>query len=295
MSSFLSPRQADVAFMVGFILFFTLALLIYAVRVGLGLSKLPPARPRGAGRRLLAPLLIGYFYWFTKPLCRLAIRSGQSASFFTALGLVGALLTAIAIATGHFALGSALLIGTGALDVMDGEVARALRLTSARGAFFDSTIDRVADGLMFGGCVAYYAGTVVMYAALVALIMSFVISYARSRAEALGLAGAEGLMQRADRITLLSIALAFSPFVAHRTEGFVPHPLYVVTAGALFLMAVLNTATAVARIHWTMQQLDDPALVPPRPKTTAEPGRVDRLRPVEEAAAALRGQPHQVG
>ncbi len=60
---------------------------------------------------------------------------------------------------------------------------------------------------MFGGCVVYYAGTVVMYAALVALIMSFVISYARSRAEALGLAGAEGLMQRADRITLLSIAL----------------------------------------------------------------------------------------
>ena len=61
------------------------------MRVALGLSTLPPARPRGAGRRLLAPLLIGYFYWFTKPLCRIAIRSGQSASFFTALGLVGAL------------------------------------------------------------------------------------------------------------------------------------------------------------------------------------------------------------
>jgi CDP-diacylglycerol--glycerol-3-phosphate 3-phosphatidyltransferase len=292
MSSFLSPPQADIAFLATFCLFFTGALLIYAIRVTLGWSTLPPARPRGAGRRLLAPLLIGYFYWFTKPLCRIAIRSGQSASFFTTLGLVGALLTAIATATGHFALGAVLLIATGALDVMDGEVARALRLSSARGAFFDSTIDRISDGLMFGGCVVYYAGTVVMYAALVALIMSFVISYARSRAEALGLAGAEGLMQRADRITLLSIALAFSPVVAHQSEGFVAHPLYAVTAGALFLMALLNTATAVARIHWTMAQLSGPTPVPPRP---TEPARPDRRRPVEEAAAALRHQPHQVG
>ena len=108
------------------------------------------------------------------------------------LGLVVAFATAIAVGSGHFALGAVLLITTGALDVMDGEVARALRSTSARGAFFDSTIDRVADGLMFGGCVVYYAGTVVMYAALVALVMSFVISYARSRAETLGLTGAEG-------------------------------------------------------------------------------------------------------
>ena len=106
MSSFLSPHQADVAFLAGFDLFFTGALLIYASRVTLGWSTLPPARPRGAGRRLLAPLLIGYFYWFTKPLCRIAVRSGQSASFFTVLGLVVAFATAIAVGSGHFALGA---------------------------------------------------------------------------------------------------------------------------------------------------------------------------------------------
>jgi phosphatidylglycerophosphate synthase len=294
MSSFLTLQQADVAFLVGFVLFFTIPLLIYTVRVALGFSTLPPARARGAGRRLLAPLLIGYFYWLTKPMCRLAIRSGQSASFFTTLGLVVALLTAIAVAMGHFGLGSALLITTGALDVMDGEVARAQRLSSPRGAFFDSTIDRVSDGLMFGGCVVYYAGSVVMYAALVALIMSFVISYTRARAEALGLAGPEGLMQRADRIALLSIALAFSALPAHRMEGFVRHPVYGVTAVALFLMALLNTGTAIARIHWTMAQLEGPPEPAPQPKTAAEPARPDRLGSVE-AAAALRRQPHQVG
>jgi len=174
-----------------------------------------------------------------------------------------------------------------------------LQSTSARGAFFDSTIDRVADGLMFGGCVVYYAGSVVMYAALVALVMSFVISYARSRAETLGLTGAEGLMQRADRITLLSVALAFSPLVGHRVEGFVPHPTYAVTAVALFIMALLNTGTAIARIVWTMKQLGDPALVSAQARQ-AEAARLARLVPVETptaaaAAAALRGRSHQIG
>ncbi len=302
MSLHLSPEGMDVAFLLVFASFFALALVTYAVRVKLRLSTLPPLRPRGAGRRLLPALLVGYFYWLTKPICRLAIRSGQSASFFTVLGLVVAFGTAIAVGSGHFALGAVLLITTGALDVMDGEVARALRSTSARGAFFDSTIDRVADGLMFGGCVVYYAGTVVMYAALVALVMSFVISYARSRAETLGLTGAEGLMQRADRITLLSIALAFSPLIGHHVEGFVPHPTYAVTAVALFIMAILNTGTAIARIVWTMKQLGDPALVSAQARQT-EAARIERLVPVEApaattgaaAAAALRGRSHQVG
>jgi CDP-diacylglycerol--glycerol-3-phosphate 3-phosphatidyltransferase len=297
-SPHLSPHGLDIAFLMGFALFFGIPFLTYVVRVRLGLSALPVLRSSGAGRRLLSPVLVGYFYWLTKPVCRLAIRSGKSASFFTALGLVGSLLTAVAIGRGHFSLGAALLIATGALDVMDGEVARAQKLSSARGAFFDSTIDRVSDGLMFGGCVVYYAGTPIMYAALVALIMSFVISYARSRAEALGLTGAEGLMQRADRITMLSMALAFSPFIGHRVEGFVRHPLYAITAGALVIMAVLNTGTAIARIIWTMKQLDGPALPPAQAAQArpAEAARAERFVSVEApAAAALRGRSHQAG
>ena len=93
MSLHLSPGVMDVAFLVVFASFFSLALVTYAVRVRLGLSTLPPLRPRGAGRRLLPALLVGYFYWLTKPVCRIAIRSGQSASFFTVLGLVLAFAT----------------------------------------------------------------------------------------------------------------------------------------------------------------------------------------------------------
>src|SRR5436305_1549981 len=83
-------------------------------------------------------------------------------------------------------------------------------------------------------------GTTIMYVALAVLVMSFTVSYARSRAEVFGITGSGGLMQRADRLAVLGMALAFSSFFGHRSEGFVPHPFYAVTAGALCLMAVLN-------------------------------------------------------
>ena len=191
--------------------------------------------------------------------------------------------TGIAIATGHFALGSALLIGGSSLDMVDGELARKKKLSTPGGAFFDSTMDRVCDGFIFGGCVIYYAGTAMMQVSLVVLITSFVVSYTRARAEALGLYGAEGLAQRADRIVMLGIAMAFSPLVAHGTEGFVPHPHYWVTAGIICVLAVLNTATAVSRIRWTMRQLSHvpaPQALPIRaPAREAPMDRERCLRP----------------
>jgi hypothetical protein len=77
-----------------------------------------------------------------------------------------------------------------------------------------------------------------------------------------GVTGSEGLMQRADRLAVLGMALAFSSFVGHRTEGFVPHPFYAVTAGGLCLLAVLNAVTACRRIIWTVRQLRSRAVVP---------------------------------
>jgi hypothetical protein len=62
-------------------------------------------------------------------------------------------------------------------------------------------------------------------------------------------------MQRADRLTVLGIALAFSPFFAHRAEGHVAHPFYAITAVSLCLLAVLSAVTAISRILWTLKEL----------------------------------------
>jgi CDP-diacylglycerol--glycerol-3-phosphate 3-phosphatidyltransferase len=288
--------MGDAIFMTGFIAFFTLPFLCYLGLVALGSVQLPAGKQGGAGRRLLGPVIIGYYYWLLGPLFRFVNGTSLRPNQITMASLGAALLTAAAIATGHFSLASCLLIGGATLDIVDGQLARAKKLSTPSGAFLDSTLDRICDGLIFGGCVLYYAGTSMMYVSLVVMIMSFTVSYARSRGETLGVSGAEGLMQRADRITILGIALAFSAFIGHRTEGFVAHPFYGVTAGALCLMAVLNTFTVVSRIRFTMQRLDEnaqaaagaqsPHLNLVRPART-EPARVGIRRAANDAAPLL--------
>jgi CDP-diacylglycerol--glycerol-3-phosphate 3-phosphatidyltransferase len=282
--------MGDAIFMTGFIAFFVLPFLCYLGLYATGAIELPAGKQGGAGRRLLGPLLIGYYYWLLGPLFRFVNGTGLRPNQITIASLGAAAITAAAIATGHFALASTLLIAGATLDIVDGQLARAKKLSTASGAFLDSTLDRICDGLIFGGCVVYYAGTPIMFVALLVMIMSFTVSYSRARGETLGVSGAEGLMQRADRIVLLGISLAFSAFVGHRTEGFVPRPFYGVTAGALCLMAVLNTITVVARIRWTMRRLGEGThlnLVRPR----NEPARVELRRPaVANDAAPLLNQ-----
>jgi len=218
-------------------------------------SNLLTAKRKGAGRRLFGPLFIGFYYWLLGPLFRLVNRSGLRPNHITLASLVAAVATAFAIATGHFALASVLLLFGGTLDILDGQLARSKNLATSGGAFLDSTVDRVCDGLIFGGCAVYFAGTSAMIAAVVALISSYTISYARARGEALGVSGSEGLMQRADRLVILILALALSPYVGHLAEGFVPHPSYTVTRAALWLLAVLSTYAAVSRTLWIVNKL----------------------------------------
>jgi len=251
-----SPTVAsDLPYLLGFIAFFAVPLLVYLALLWHGTTKLPPSKAKGAGRRLFGPLFVGYYYWMLGPVFRLALRSRLTPNHVTVLTLVVAAVTALAIGSGHFALASALLIAGGSLDIVDGQLARAKKMATLRGAFLDSTVDRVCDGLVFSGCVVYYAGTPFMFVSLAVLVLSFTVSYARSRGETLGVVGSEGLMQRADRLAVLGIALAFSSFFGHLAEGFVPHPVYAITAGSLCILAVLNTVTAFTRIVWTMDQL----------------------------------------
>lgn len=277
----LSGTGADAVFLACFAAFFTLPFVCYLGLAKTGAVKLPTSKRGGAGRRLLGPLLIGYYYWLLGPLNQLVGRTQLRPNQVTVASLGVALLTAVAIATGHFSLASTLLIAGATLDIVDGQLARSTGLSTASGAFLDSTLDRIADGVIFGGCVVYYSGTWMMFVSLLALMMSFTVSYARSRGEGLGVLGAEGLMQRADRIAVLGIALAFSAFFGHRTEGFVPHPFYGLTAGALCLIAALNTATAIARIRWTMRRLAEAS----PPAELQPPSLEEQVEPLRRAVA----------
>jgi len=201
----------------------------------------------------------------TAPVGRALVRVGFSADVLTASGLVFACATAWGIAEGHFVLAIGLLIVTGLHDLLDGAVAKASKRASQRGSFFDSVVDRVSDAVLLGG-VAFYlerhhpGDLVLLPFALVTTF--FMISYQRSKAESLGLDAKGGLMERAERLVLLGVAL-LSPAI------FVP---------VLWVMLCLTTATALGRFRrvWQIAARPAPRTVIER-RSRAHPRRPRRL------------------
>ncbi len=162
---------------------------------------------------------------------------------------VGTLCTVVAggiFASGHIMTGGWFLGLTALFDVLDGTVARRTGRSSTFGAFYDSTLDRVSDGALLGGLVVFYATSpvhhspVLLTITLCGLVGTFLTSYTRARAESLGLDAKVGLLQRPERITLLSAPQAFFGLALN---GWV-------LAGIVTLLSVTAWITAIQRMHF---------------------------------------------
>ena len=141
-----------------------------------------------------------------------------------------------------------MLLGFGsALDAVDGSLARASGGTSPFGAFFDSTLDRAAEAILYGGVAAYFLlssddPTIPVLLAMVALTGSVLVSYSRARAEGLGLSAEVGLASRVERLVLIVLGIALAGF------GF-----DWALIGALAIISILAVATTVQRIRHVYQ------------------------------------------
>jgi CDP-diacylglycerol---glycerol-3-phosphate 3-phosphatidyltransferase len=128
-----------------------------------------------------------------------------------------------------FILGGALFVIGSVLDILDGALARRSGKGTPFGAFLDSTVDRVGEGFMLAaiGLVLMRDGSEWGVAlAFAAMGGSFLVSYTRARAEAIGLKGDVGFGSRAERVVVISVGLAFAPL------GSLPYVVAVVTATA---------------------------------------------------------------
>jgi CDP-diacylglycerol--glycerol-3-phosphate 3-phosphatidyltransferase len=161
--------------------------------------------------KLLAPLERA-FYVVIGPPVRWLLRTGVRPNTITTIGTLVVLLSAVAYGVGWVRLGGALLLLSGVVDTLDGQVARKSGQETRFGAFYDSTLDRVGDGATFIGIatylllapdVAWRISAVVV--CMVAILASLLVSYARARAEGLGLDCKVGIAQRAERIVLLGV------------------------------------------------------------------------------------------
>ncbi|GMA39663.1 hypothetical protein GCM10025883_17080 [Mobilicoccus caccae] len=128
-------------------------------------------------------------------------------------------------------------------DTLDGTMARLSDRTSPWGAFLDSTLDRFGDAAVFGGLLLYFAsrpdGHRTAWFALACLVFGFMVSYARARAEGLGLEAKGGIAERADRLVVVLVATGLT--------GLFGWPDMVLTV-VLALLALASAVTVVQRM-----------------------------------------------
>ena len=178
------------------------------------------------------------------PVADLLVRYRVSPNLITTVGTICTMIAGGIFASGHIRTAGWFMGLTALFDVLDGTVARRTGRSTTFGAFYDSTLDRVADGFVLGGLAMFYGvnavhrSPVMLGITLAGLIATFLTSYTRARAESLGLDAKVGIMQRPERVALLSAPQAFFGLAL---DGWV-------LAGIVTLLSVTAWITAVQRI-----------------------------------------------
>lgn len=152
-----------------------------------------------------------FFNKLFTPLARLLIKLGISPDVVTIVGTVGVCVGALVLYPRHEFFWGSLVIAVFALsDTLDGTMARLSGRSTRWGAYLDSTLDRVADSAIFGGLVLWYSGDgsipYLAALALACLILGSVVSYAKARAEGLGMTANVGIAERAERLVVVLTA-----------------------------------------------------------------------------------------
>ena len=166
--------------------------------------------------------------------------TGLSPNFWATLGLVFAFLSSIAYGLNQqiqFAaiIGGVLLLVSGFFDVVDGQVARATKKISKKGGFLDSVFDKVAEVTIFAGLLV--GGFAQPIWILLAITLSLLVSYARSRAESLGIKlQGIGIGERAERLLVIAL-IGMIP-------GLMPYAIGIVIAisGITFVQRIMVTS-----------------------------------------------------
>jgi CDP-diacylglycerol--glycerol-3-phosphate 3-phosphatidyltransferase len=205
-----------------------------------------------------------FFARLFTPLARLLLRIGISPDVVTLVGTLGVAGGALGFYPRHeFFWGTVVITVFVFSDTLDGTMARMSGRSSSWGAFLDSTLDRVGDSAVFGGLVLWYAGggddILMASLALACLILGSVVSYAKARAEGLGMTANVGIAERADRLVAVLV-----------TTGLVGLGLpEVVLTVVLSLLALASLVTVVQRMMTVRRQ----AFAQPAADADAQPDR----------------------
>ena len=190
------------------------------------------------------------------PLGNLLLRMGVSPNAVTLVGTLGVCAGALVCFPQGWLLAGVLVITAFVFsDMIDGYMARTSGQMSAFGAFLDSTLDRIGDAAIFGGLAMYYVGPGNSEwragLAIYCLTMGAVTSYARARAESLGMQAKVGIAERADRLVSILVMTGLADLL--RILGVGDGVMWLIPI-TLAVLAVASTITVVQRILVVRQQ-----------------------------------------
>lgn len=183
------------------------------------------------------------------PLGRALADRGVSPDAITTIGTLGVVVSALVFyPTGHLFAGSLAITFFVLADLLDGVLARMTGKPSKWGAFLDSTLDRFGDAAIFSGLIMHFVlkdeqEIVLATVALFCLVAGALVSYAKARAEGLGMEANVGIAERGERIAVILVAAGLSGLG-------VP---YILAVG-LWLLAAASAVTVVQRMAHVYRQ-----------------------------------------
>lgn len=207
-----------------------------------------------------------------EPVARRLLRAGVSPNAVTVAGTLGVLVGAIGFgARGHLVVAALFVTVCALTDMLDGTMARLSGGSTRFGAFLDSSMDRLADGAIFGA-VTYWLATQGDHAgaaaALICLVLGQIVSYVKARAEGLGMTANVGIAERTERLITVGVGGLLAGL---GLEWALP--------AALWILAVLSVVTVGQRIAHVYRQAQ-----PTRPTQQNRPARPNRRgRPTRPA------------
>ena len=178
------------------------------------------------------------------------IESRLTPNAISITGLIGNLIAAVLILEEHFVLAGVAFILGSLCDMFDGRYSRMSGKGTPFGAFLDSTLDRVEEGVVLAAVAAWFAkesNELAVGATVIAVVGSYMVSYTRARAEALGVECKVGIASRAVRVVILSVGLVFA------AGELIPD--FDLLEPAIYTMAALTVFTALQRVLHVRRQL----------------------------------------
>jgi CDP-diacylglycerol--glycerol-3-phosphate 3-phosphatidyltransferase len=179
----------------------------------------------------------------TGPVVAVLARLGVTPNMLTVAQLIGGIGAAVLIAEGELAWGGVAVLAAAAIDAFDGTLARTTGQVTRFGGVFDSTIDRIFEGVVLGGLLWYYLDLGLRDESMLVFVVavgSLSVSYVRARAEVERIQLYDGLFTRAVRIIVLAAGLVSGEVTA-----------------VLWLLAVMTVLTTLQRLFVTYRKLQE--------------------------------------